>query len=108
MVSAPTEWTQVVKDSVPPYSLFQKPIEKSQQDDRDYRILKLANGLEAMIVHDSKTDKAAASLDVAVGHLHDPVSVFNFPANSTRSLMRKGYRMMSLDWLTFVNICCSW
>jgi insulysin len=75
MVSAPTEWTQVVKDSVPPYSLFKKPIEKSQQDDREYRILKLANGLEAMIVHDSKADKAAASLDVAVGHLYDPVSV---------------------------------
>jgi hypothetical protein len=29
----------------------------------------MENGLEAMLVHDSKANKAAASLDVAVGHL---------------------------------------
>ncbi|PPQ98811.1 hypothetical protein CVT24_003365 [Panaeolus cyanescens] len=51
---------------------FNKPILKSEQDDRDYRIITLDNGLQATLVHDAKADKAAASLDVAVGHLYDP------------------------------------
>ncbi|TCD63541.1 Insulinase (Peptidase M16) [Steccherinum ochraceum] len=54
------------------YRYYTKPIHKSPQDDRDYRLIRLENGLEAMLVHDAKADKAAASLDVAVGHLHDP------------------------------------
>jgi hypothetical protein len=63
------------KETVPAYSIYTKPIVRSQQDDRDYRLIRLENGLRAMIVHDPNTDKAAASLDVAVGHLYDPVSV---------------------------------
>ncbi|KAL0571049.1 metalloprotease [Marasmius crinis-equi] len=67
-------WRRVTpaRDNVPPFSVFTKPIEKSQQDDREYRIIKLQNGLEATLVHDATADKAAASLDVAVGHLSDP------------------------------------
>nr|GAT43337.1 insulin-degrading enzyme [Mycena chlorophos]GAT43339.1 insulin-degrading enzyme [Mycena chlorophos] len=67
-----TDWTRVTPDAVPPFSVFTKEIVKSAQDDRDYRLIRLENGLQAMLVHDSKADKAAASLDVAVGHLHDP------------------------------------
>ncbi|KAI0362448.1 insulin-degrading enzyme [Trametes cingulata] len=55
-----------------PYEVFNKPIEKSPQDDREYRFIRLDNGLQAMLIHDAKADKAAASLDVAVGHLYDP------------------------------------
>ncbi|THU96371.1 hypothetical protein K435DRAFT_664679, partial [Dendrothele bispora CBS 962.96] len=68
------QWRRVSppRSEVPPYSQFVKPIQKSQQDDREYRIIKLDNGLEATLVHDLKADKAAASLDVAVGHLSDP------------------------------------
>ena len=55
------------------YKSYSKPIRQSPQDDREYRLIKLPNGLEAMLVHDAKADKAAASLDVAVGHLNDPV-----------------------------------
>ena len=61
--------------NAPPFTVFNKPIQKSQQDDRDYRIIKLQNGLQAILVHDAKADKAAASLDVAVGHLWDPVGL---------------------------------
>lgn|ERR1700722_10895998 len=71
---ASLDWTQVVNDQSPAYSVFTKPIQKSSQDDRDYRLIRLENGLHAMLIHDAKTDKAAASLDVAVGHLYDPVS----------------------------------
>lgn len=74
-----TDWRRVIPSSsgdvtVPPFSVFTKPIQKSQQDDREYRIIRLENGLEATLIHDAKADKAAASLDVSVGHLSDPVS----------------------------------
>lgn len=67
------DWQRVSSGNVPPYWLFKKPLQKSEQDDRDYRVIQLENGLQATIVHDAKADKAAASLDVAVGHLYDPV-----------------------------------
>jgi insulysin len=66
-------WRRQISPNVPSYWVFTKPIQKSQQDDREYRLIRLDNGLQAMLVHDAKADKAAASLDVAVGHLHDPV-----------------------------------
>jgi hypothetical protein len=79
IMPSPTEWIHVPASGggetlVPSYSVFTKPIERSQQDDRDYRLIRLENGLEALLVHDAKADKAAASLDVSVGHLADPVS----------------------------------
>lgn len=72
-----SEWTPT---SIGPTSFltFAKSIKKPFQDERQYRVIRLANGLQAMLVHDSKADKAAASLDVAVGHLWDPVSHCTF------------------------------
>jgi insulysin len=68
------DWADVTERlGVTPHLVYTKPIVKSEQDDRDYRIIRLENGLHATLVHDPKTDKAAASLDVAVGHLYDPV-----------------------------------
>lgn len=67
-------WRRQISPKVPSYWVYTKPIQKSQQDDREYRLIRLDNGLQAMLVHDAKADKAAASLDVAVGHLQDPVS----------------------------------
>ncbi|KAJ8483108.1 hypothetical protein ONZ51_g4915 [Trametes cubensis] len=65
-------WQRVSSGPVP-YEVYSKPVEKSPQDDREYRVIRLDNGLQAMLVHDAKADKAAASLDVAVGHLYDPL-----------------------------------
>ncbi|KAI0672916.1 insulin-degrading enzyme [Trametes maxima] len=64
-------WSRVSTGPTP-YDVYSKPIQKSPQDDREYRVIRLANGLQATLVHDAKADKAAASLDVAVGHLYDP------------------------------------
>lgn len=78
MVPSP-DWTRVEPTgkpgagAQPAYSVFTKPIEKSAQDDREYRVIQLDNGLQVTLVSDPKGDKAAASLDVAVGHLSDPV-----------------------------------
>ncbi|KAJ3551779.1 hypothetical protein NM688_g4513 [Phlebia brevispora] len=70
--NAPEDWRHVAKPDVPPYDVFTRPVRKSEQDDREYRVIKLENGLEAALVQDATADKAAASLDVAVGHLSDP------------------------------------
>lgn len=67
------DWQKVESHAnVPAYTLFTKPIEKSQLDEREYRLIKLENGLSALLIQDAKADIAAASLDVAVGHLSDP------------------------------------
>ncbi|SFR78477.1 Secreted Zn-dependent peptidases, insulinase-like [Marinobacter daqiaonensis] len=49
----------------------QQPI-KSPADDNAYRYISLDNGLEALLVSDPDADKAAASLNVAVGSGNDP------------------------------------
>ncbi|GAA6026785.1 hypothetical protein JCM8097_005860 [Rhodosporidiobolus ruineniae] len=49
-----------------------KEVEVSPADDRQYRFITLDNGLTALLISDSKTDKAAAALGVQVGHLSDP------------------------------------
>jgi len=77
----PSDWSHVSPGSdIPPHLLFTRPLGKSQVDDRQYSVIKLENGLTAMLVHDPHTENAAASLDVAVGHLSDPVSI---PVHST-------------------------
>lgn len=68
------EWRHVSSPSAPPYSVYTTAVVKSDRDEREYRVIKLQNGLQAMLVHDAKAERAAASLDVAVGHLFDPVS----------------------------------
>ncbi|KAF8525603.1 LuxS/MPP-like metallohydrolase [Hysterangium stoloniferum] len=54
------------------YSYYDGPFETSSEDDRKYRLIRLSNGLEAVVVHDALADKSAACLEVAVGHLQDP------------------------------------
>jgi insulysin len=57
--------------------LFTKPIRKNDVDTRDYRLIKLENGLQALLIHDAEADKAAAAMDVGVGHMADPVNTIN-------------------------------
>lgn len=45
---------------------------KSPADDRDYRYVRLENGLTILLVSDPDTDKAAAAVDVNVGSYQDP------------------------------------
>lgn len=46
-------------------------LEKPQVDKCSYRIIKLPNGLEALLIHDPEGDKAAAAMDVNVGSFSD-------------------------------------
>lgn len=47
-------------------------IETPLLDDRSYRVIKLPNGLEVLLVHDAGTDKASAAMDVNVGQQAKP------------------------------------
>ena len=47
-------------------------LETSSLDNRSYRVIKLKNQLEALLVHDAETDKASAAMDVNVGNFSDP------------------------------------
>lgn len=44
----------------------------SAQDKREYAYKQLPNGLKVIVVSDPDADKAAASLDVHIGHMADP------------------------------------
>ena len=46
-------------------------LETPALDDRSYRVIRLSNQLEAMLVHDADTDKASAAMDVNVGAFSD-------------------------------------
>ena len=46
-------------------------LETSSLDDRSYRVVRLPNKLEALLVHDPETDKASASVNVNVGSFSD-------------------------------------
>ena len=45
---------------------------KSQSDDRQYKCIKLENGIRCLLIADSEADKSAAALDVHVGSALDP------------------------------------
>lgn len=46
-------------------------LEAPELDDRSYRVIRLPNKLEALLVHDAETDKASASVNVNVGAFSD-------------------------------------
>jgi hypothetical protein len=47
-------------------------LETPSLDDRSYRVIRLPNQLEVLLVHDADTDKASAAMDVNVGNFSDP------------------------------------
>ncbi|PKA63852.1 Zinc-metallopeptidase, peroxisomal [Apostasia shenzhenica] len=48
---------------------------KARTDKREYRRVVLPNALEALLISDPDTDKAAASMDVSVGSFSDPEGI---------------------------------
>lgn len=46
-------------------------LDKPELDDRSYRVIRLPNQFEALLVHDPSTDKASASVNVKVGNFLD-------------------------------------
>ncbi|KAG9246960.1 Metalloenzyme, LuxS/M16 peptidase-like protein [Calycina marina] len=46
-------------------------LETPSLDDRTYKVVRLPNQLEVLLVHDAETDKASAAMDVNVGNFSD-------------------------------------
>lgn len=86
------------------FHIWDKEVQKSELDDRQYRLIRLENGMEALLVSDSTTDKAAASLCVRVGHLSDPVCVVLLSRISVDLCCRRNCK----DLHTSANISSSW
>jgi len=49
--------------------------EKPALDGRSYRVIKLKNRLEALLIHDPHTERVSGALDVNVGSFSDPVDI---------------------------------
>ena len=106
-------WHRQISPKLPPHWVYSKPIQKSQQDNREYRLIRLDNGLQAMLVHDATADKAATSLDVAVGHLHDPVSTHvphqpSYICETSIADTWHSNRLTCQGSRISANISCSW
>jgi Insulinase (Peptidase family M16) len=56
---------------MPSAELLTDKMETPALDDRSYRVIRLPNKLEALLVHDPETDKASAAMDVNVGNFSD-------------------------------------
>lgn len=76
-------------------------LEKPLLDERTYRVIKLPNQLEALLIHDADTDKASAAMDVNVGSFSD-VKELPGIAHAVEHLLFMGtekVRMIALIWL---------
>ncbi|ORX53679.1 hypothetical protein DM01DRAFT_1336212 [Hesseltinella vesiculosa] len=54
------------------HQVFSNPLEIPLNDERQYRLIRLNNKLEALVISDPETDRASAALDVNVGNFYDP------------------------------------
>ncbi|KAI8375164.1 Metalloenzyme, LuxS/M16 peptidase-like protein [Blakeslea trispora] len=54
------------------FSLYTGLLEKAASDDREYRLIRLTNQLQVLLIQDLQTDRASASLDVHVGSHSNP------------------------------------
>lgn len=57
--------------SMAPLERLADKLEAPALDDRSYRVVRLPNKLEALLVHDPDTDKASAAVNVNVGSFSD-------------------------------------
>ena len=48
---------------------------KPQVDERKYRVIRLGNNLEALLISDQKTSTCAASMSVGVGSFYDDKTI---------------------------------
>lgn len=71
-------------------------LEKPLLDDRTYRVIELPNKLQALLIHDPDTDKAAAAMDVNVGSLSDPEDMQGV-AHAVEHALFMGTRKVSLS-----------
>ena len=64
--------TAVAQESGEQEAIDVSQVTAPNRSDREYRYVRLDNGLRALLIHDADTDKSAASLNVQVGAGDDP------------------------------------
>lgn len=72
-------------------------LEKPELDDRSYRVIRLPNQLEALLVHDPDTDKASAAVNVNVGNFSDEDDMPGM-AHAVEHLLFMGTKKVRLLW----------
>lgn len=72
MVSTPAEKNPESDEKV---TIMESAMEKPDLDTRSYRVVRLPNQLEALLISDPQTDKSSAALDVNVGYFNDPEEI---------------------------------
>ena len=81
-----------------PVKRVAEDLETPALDDRSYRVIQLPNKLEALLVHDTETDKASASVSVDVGSLSDADDMPGM-AHAVEHLLFMGTKKVSLQCL---------
>lgn len=78
-------------------------LEKPELDDRSYRVICLANKLEALLVHDPDSDKASAAVNVNVGNFSDDDDMPGM-AHAVEHLLFMGTQKVSLILPLFYHL----
>jgi insulysin len=77
-------------------------LEKPLLDTRTYRVIRLPNQLQALLIHDPETDKAAAAMDVNVGSMADPEEMQGM-AHAVEHLLFMGTEKVSISGHSLVE-----
>lgn len=115
-MAPPIPIPQSAADPSPPgeVEVITDRLETPSLDDRSYRVIRLPNQLEALIVHDPKTDKASAAMDVNVGSFSDedemPGMAHAVEHVNAPPVMRPEHKTSraSSSVLTWERSSCSW
>ena len=84
--------------SVPPGPvLVADNMERPALDNRTYRVIRLPNNLEALLIHDPDTDKVSAALDVNVGSFSDDDEMPGM-AHAVEHLLFMGTEKVRASW----------
>jgi insulysin len=78
-------------------------LEKPLLDTRTYRVVRLPNQLQALLIHDPETDKAAAAMDVNVGSMADPEEMQGM-AHAVEHLLFMGTEKVSVPSQLLVEL----
>ncbi|KAK7575083.1 hypothetical protein V3481_017048 [Fusarium oxysporum f. sp. vasinfectum] len=89
-----------------PVTLVSDSLEKPSLDDRHYRVIRLGNELEALLVHDPETDKASAALDVNVGNFSDESDIPGI-AHAVEHLLFMGTKKFQIENEYGQYVCAS-
>ena len=84
-----------LRSSTDAVELLADSLEKPVVDSRSYRVVRLPNQLQVLLIHDPETDKAAAAMDVNVGSFSDDEEMPGM-AHAVEHLLFMGTRKVRL------------